>query len=348
VISDITAQVARERTEAELRNLLCALKHVLSDRDGFSQFVREAGSLVAEITGGELPNRELLRRLHTLKGNTALFELHSFSALCHELEARLVAGEGRLSPADERVLLDAWQPVAALAGLDANHAAAETLEVDGREHDALIHDVSSGMPRAELAARLQSWKLEPAGRRLAGLADKARTAASQLEKGTLDVVVDDGGVRLPRADWAPFWSALVHLIRNAIDHGIETPDERLAAGKLRCGKLRLRAAIEAEWLLIEVADDGRGIDWETIRDKGRQRGLPCDTPDELVEALFADGVSSRSYVTQCSGRGVGMCAVREACLGLGGSLEVTSVAGQGTRFVMRFPRPLAAAVTAAA
>jgi two-component system chemotaxis sensor kinase CheA len=348
VISDITAQVAREQTEAELRNLLSALKHVLSDRNGFGQFVREASSLVLEITGGELPNRELLRRLHTLKGNAALFELSSFSALCHELEGRLVAGEERLSPLHEQLLLDAWQPIAALAGLEENLDSVETLEVDDQEHAALVNAVLNGLPRAAVAARLQSWKLEPAQRRLAGLAEKARITASRLEKGALDVVVEDGGVRLPRGDWAPFWSALVHLIRNAIDHGIETPDERLAAGKSPRGKLRLRAALEAEWLLIEVADDGRGIDWQTIRDNARARGLAWETPDELVEALFADGVSSRSYVTQYSGRGVGMCAVREACLSLGGRVEVTSVAGLGTRFVMRFPRPPAAAVTAAA
>ena len=340
VIADITAQVVREQTEAELHNLLSALKHVLADRRGFGQFVREATSLVVEVTGGELPARECVRRLHTLKGNSALFELNAFSQLCHELEARLLDGEEQLPAVECERLFDAWKSIGALAGLDAGEGDEPgSLEISEEEQAALVSGILNGLPRAEIALRVQSWKLEPVRRRLLRLGEKARATAIRLEKGAIDVVIDDGGVRLPSAEWASFWGALVHLVRNALDHGIESAEERRRAGKPVRGQLRLSASVEGERLSIEVADDGRGIDWQAIRDKAVERGLAAETQDDLIEALFADGLSSRSYVTQYSGRGVGMCAVREACVELGGKLDVRSVPGAGTRFTMSFSRP---------
>jgi len=94
-------------------------------------------------------------------------------------------------------------------------------------------------------------------------------------------------------------------------------------------------------LVVEVGDDGRGVDWAAIRVKAVAHGLPGANHEDLVEALFADGISSRSEPTEYSGRGVGMSALRKACADLGGTIAITSEWGKGTRFTMRFPKPSA-------
>jgi signal transduction histidine kinase len=337
VVSDVSAEVARELAEAELRNLLGALKHILLDRDGFIQFVREASTLVDLIAHATFTGPELLRQIHTLKGNASLFEITSVSRLCHELESRLLADGSALSALESRALLDAWEPIARLAGQqsDAN-CGASRLDVAESEHGEVIGMLLDGVPRAEVVQRLQRWKLEPSRRRLQRLAEGARATALRLEKGAIDVSIEDGGVRLPERAWAPFWTTLVHLLRNALDHGLESPEERALSGKPGRGQLRLRTAIEAGELVIEIGDDGRGIDWDALRAKAAESGLAHVTRDDMVAALFADGISSRRFTTEDSGRGVGMGAVRRACTELGGTIEVASAPGEGTRFTMRF------------
>jgi two-component system chemotaxis sensor kinase CheA len=147
-------------------------------------------------------------------------------------------------------------------------------------------------------------------------------------------------VRLDHDRWAPFWGAFVHVVRNAVDHGLEDPETRAAIGKAipRIG-LRTYEIVEgaAGQLILEISDDGRGIRWEAVAAKAAKVGLPHATRDDLAAALFAEGLSTRDAVTETSGRGVGLGAVREACAALGGRIEVESTSGVGTTFRFRFP-----------
>lgn len=129
----------------------------------------------------------------------------------------------------------------------------------------------------------------------------------------------------------------MHVVRNAVDHGIETGEERVAAGKPLEPTLALKAYTSGDALVIEVADDGRGIDWNVIARKASDAGLPAHSPGDLADALFADGVSSRDVVSELSGRGVGLAAVKQACEDLGGKVEVLSRKGRGTQFLFRLP-----------
>src|SRR4029079_15887931 len=114
-------------------------------------------------------------------------------------------------------------------------------------------------------------------------------------------------------------------------------EERLRAGKPAAGTLALRAATTNGQLAIEVSDDGAGIDWEGIRRVATTRGLPHRTQADLLDALCKDGVTTRSEVTTLSGRGVGMAAFRECVSGMHGTLDVRSVRGKGTTWIVRFP-----------
>jgi two-component system chemotaxis sensor kinase CheA len=140
---------------------------------------------------------------------------------------------------------------------------------------------------------------------------------------------------------------LIHLIRNAIDHGIETPEERVRAGKPSRGRLVLSAYHRENQIVIEIADDGRGLDAEKIRRTALERGLLTRerleemTERELWQLLFLSGFSTAREVTELSGRGVGLDLVRKNIEGIGGRVEVDSHPGQGTTFFLYLPLTLA-------
>ncbi len=138
---------------------------------------------------------------------------------------------------------------------------------------------------------------------------------------------------------------LKHMIRNSIDHGLETPVERLAAGKPEQGSIWLRAFQEGGKIIIEVADDGRGIDPARVWDKAVEQGLAppgeMPSPGEVLSFLFQPGFSTSAEVTELSGRGVGLDVVRQNIEALRGTVEVRSQPGQGTTFVVKLPLTLA-------
>ncbi|MHA7632513.1 chemotaxis protein CheA [Corallococcus sp. M7] len=138
---------------------------------------------------------------------------------------------------------------------------------------------------------------------------------------------------------------LLHLLRNALDHGIETPDERRAAGKDPRGRLRLKAYHDAGSVVVELSDDGRGIQRERVRERAKQKGLVAAPErlrdDELLRLIFEPGFSTATEVTELSGRGVGMDVVRRDIEALRGSVSIQSQEGQGTTLTLRLPLTLA-------
>jgi two-component system, chemotaxis family, sensor kinase CheA len=152
--------------------------------------------------------------------------------------------------------------------------------------------------------------------------------ATELDKGVIEKIADP----------------LVHLVRNAIDHGLETPEQRRAHGKPEFGTITLQASHQGGHIVIEVADDGRGLDRERILAKASERGLAVpDNPSDaqVWDLIFAPGFSTADQVTDLSGRGVGMDVVRKNILALGGEVAVESHAGRGSRITVRLPLTLA-------
>ncbi|HUH30076.1 MAG TPA: chemotaxis protein CheW, partial [Rhodanobacter sp.] len=138
---------------------------------------------------------------------------------------------------------------------------------------------------------------------------------------------------------------LVHLVRNAIDHGLETPAQRVAAGKSEVGTLTLDAHHEGGNIVVEVSDDGAGLNHAAIAAKAQQRGLIAADHDlsdgEIAELIFQPGFSTAEQATDLSGRGVGMDVVRRNVRDLGGSVGVRSVTGKGSTFTITLPLTLA-------
>jgi two-component system chemotaxis sensor kinase CheA len=163
---------------------------------------------------------------------------------------------------------------------------------------------------------------------------------SIAERITKDVAfeVEANGVRLERDHLQAFWSDVVHVVRNAVDHGVEYPYERSQAGKPETARVRLSLERVQENLVVEVSDDGAGIDWDALKNIAESRGMPHQTLDDLTLVMFADGVTTRRGATEFSGRGVGLAAVYNGVQELGGTVEVDSLPGEGT--TMRFTLPL--------
>ena len=161
------------------------------------------------------------------------------------------------------------------------------------------------------------------------------------------VEVEGGETELDRTLIEAINDPLTHLVRNAIDHGIENPEQRVSKGKHVEGLLRLRALHEGGQVTVEITEDGAGIDVEKIRAKSIERGAISAeqaarmSPAELMNLIFLPGVSTAEKVTSVSGRGVGMDVVKTNIERVGGSVEVLSRPGEGTTFKLRVPLTLA-------
>lgn len=140
---------------------------------------------------------------------------------------------------------------------------------------------------------------------------------------------------------------LIHILRNALDHGIESPDDRTAAGKDPVGQLKLSASHEENHIIITITDDGRGIDAELIRQSAVKKGILTEeqvkrlSDKEAVNMIFASGLSTAKKVTDVSGRGVGMDVVRNNIEKINGTVEINTVVGKGSEFKIKLPLTLA-------
>jgi two-component system, chemotaxis family, sensor kinase CheA len=339
VVSDVTAEMERLSRDAEQREVIRTFEHLMRDRGGTIEFFQESEALVSQVLGGARDRPSVLRALHTLKGNAGTFGVTSVAEAAHRLETQMVGGAGLPDEAELAELSRAWRAFAERMGRLLGTDQEPVLEVAVSELEALMHAAKTGAPGSQLSAMLARLELERAPVRLRRIGDQARSLAQRLGKASLRVEIDaQGDVRFERQRWAGFWAAFVHPIRNALDHGIEPEAERRAQGKSPHGTLRIAVRGDAQSITVELGDDGRGIDFERVRQKARALGLPHATDVELTAALFSDGLSTSEQATELSGRGMGMSALREAARALGGVVSVQSKRGQGTTLRIRFPQ----------
>lgn len=199
-------------------------------------------------------------------------------------------------------------------------------------------------------ARLQSavmrTRMQPVGKVFSRFPKVARDVARNLSK-EVELELVGAETELDRNLVEALADPLVHLVRNAIDHGIEMPELREAQGKPRNGHVRLSAQQEGDYVSIEVQDDGAGIDPEKLRAKAREKGLIDPeaaarlSSEECLHLVFLPGFSTKQEVTDISGRGVGMDVVQSRIRELSGQIQIQSELGRGSRFMIRVPLTLA-------
>jgi two-component system chemotaxis sensor kinase CheA len=325
----------------------------------------EAGLLALEKTPGDAElRRELLRHAHTLKGNASCVGFDAFATFAHTYEAQLEStdaldiatllngidtframlgggeragqsaeGNGTLRLAVEKLdrMLDLAGEIAILRG--------RVQQIISDRGDDLLVEVERQIDQLqrELQELIMRARMVPVGPLFRQYARTVRDLASAHGKSAQlvtcgdDVELDTRAVELLR-------DPLTHMIRNAIDHGIETPDVRTANGKSPTGTITLDARHEAGTITIRISDDGAGLDRNAIAARARTLGIEHADSDRLI---FEPGFTTSNEVTDLSGRGVGMDVVRRAIESLRGSIAIETSDGRGTTFMLRLPLTLA-------
>jgi len=162
----------------------------------------------------------------------------------------------------------------------------------------------------------------------------------------VDVVIEGGDVEIDKASLEKLYDPIVHIIRNALDHGVEPPEERRKLGKPEVGKIYVRAYRNTKGIVIEIEDDGRGIDIEAIKQKVISKGLAQPeevekmSEEQLLSFLFISGFSTSDKLTDISGRGVGLDVVKNVIESLGGTVSLSTKKGVGTKVTMVLPPTL--------
>jgi two-component system, chemotaxis family, sensor kinase CheA len=195
----------------------------------------------------------------------------------------------------------------------------------------------------EIALRV---RMQPIGTALGSFPRMVRDLARQLDK-QIEFSIEGGETEVDRTVVERIKDPLVHLIRNSIDHGIESPEDRKAAGKNPVGKLVLRAAQEHGSVVITVEDDGKGIDTERVKQAVVEKGMATQemvdrlNTNEALDLIFLPGSSTKEETTEVSGRGVGMDIVRSNIESVNGSVNVATKVGKQTQFTLTLPLTLA-------
>lgn len=372
VASDISSLVAAEETAAREKNHVQMILKLIGQKRQVAGFLQESQAqlrgLREQFQKAQPDSQELFRLYHTLKGGSASFGVQSVAELCHIAESQLATGEGDLDlraqlPRIEKAFADFLSENAPVLG-DAVQRSERWVEVPVSRVASTLSTAAGMISEIKERQRVQdllhsALLLEPIESHLQRYQEISLQLAERLEK-LVDPPSILGGetLILPEA-YSGLLASLVHLYRNAIDHGIEAPSVREQAGKkihgtltttIRTGstaefsglvpKLRQipspRWQDHAEWLSLEVTDDGGGIDANRLRTKlsPTEQQLP---DQEVLQVLFRPNFSTRTEVTETSGRGVGTDAVLQEALRLGGTAFVESTLSKGSRFVVLVP-----------
>ena len=217
-------------------------------------------------------------------------------------------------------------------------------ELDPSVHEKLLHGIEQlSRNTRDLQDSVMSIRMMPMDFVFSRFPRLVHELSSKLGK-RVELVTEGGATELDKGLIEKIVDPLTHLVRNSVDHGIEVPQQRLQSGKSETGLLRLSATHQGSHIVIEVSDDGGGLDREKILRKAAANGLEVSSgmsDEEVWQLICLPGFSTAETVTDVSGRGVGMDVVRRNITSLGGTLDISSSAGQGTRITISLPLTLA-------
>lgn len=352
VATDITSLVkAQEDAEREKANAGFILK-MFKQKRSFLSFFEEAQKLVSELNRATLSppigwDRDaLFRTLHTIKGGAASFSVREVAHHAHELESMIQNWDSFTE--------SKWDDRLQLFQQAFDQLTKEVFDLLGKSPLKQVPMVE--MPKPELTQILNLMEAWSKTRDWAGQMKKRylteplqqsfesyefiiQQTADQLRKKVAPLKFANPEFRWNFEPYQSFTSTLVHVFRNAIDHGLESPEERIAAGKSEAGEITVYANESEFEVELRIADNGRGINADTIKAKRLEKGLPVDglTAQQILMTVFEPQFSTRSEVTEISGRGVGLDAVKFEVEKLGGTVGIESTVGVGTTFIFKLP-----------
>ena len=282
VANDVTERRRREAEDTKQREYATLFDHFVKDPEGLMEFYDEASRIVASLADPALlQDVELTQRqVHTLKGNCSLFGVETVVAVAHKMETKL--SESAMPPTEEELseLQTAWVDLSDRIEQMVGRRR-ESVVVPTSVHTALVERLQAGLSSAQAAEELKSWRHEAMAQRLERVARQVHALALRLNKGTVDVQIEDNNIRVPPERWAPFWTAFAHVVRNAVDHGLESKTDMQARGCDERPTILLRTFETDGVCRVEISDNGRGIAWERVAEKAEELGLSAETTQDL-------------------------------------------------------------------
>lgn len=336
-LNDVTALEAA-RSEARTNQMLVS---ILAQREAFAMFITEAHTELVSVHA-QIQDQGVVRRaVHTLKGNAASWSIDAIVDVCHRVESG-----SAIVVADLAAIADAFRGFLlahrGLLSLTWDEDTGERYAVDAAQMSALEEIArEAGDARDGLATWTARLVMKRAGDVIGPIGSFVERLAARLGKSVAfelagaDTLLDVRRLR-------PIVAVLPHLLRNALDHGVEPPEER--GSKPARATVRLSIADESNGWRLVVEDDGRGIDTAVVQARAVAMGalshdeLAGLDEDDVVRLICIDGLSTADVTTDVSGRGAGMSAIREAVQRLGGQLSIWTESGVGTRIALRIPR----------
>ncbi|MDP3740136.1 MAG: ATP-binding protein [Hyphomonadaceae bacterium] len=370
VLTDITQTTLLTETVERERKRLEMIVLAVTEGEAFAALVSDYEKFLTEelpqlIERIENPSdaSELSRRLHTYKGLLAQFSFHCSPRFVHDVETRLAA-EAAWTPQivrdavgadvlfaelkrDLASVTDVLGPDFAPSGRRVFLSQRQLQAIEQVARATLASDEGRAVspPLRLLLQTLASVGMLDVKAALALHSRGAPALADRLQKRLAPIRVEGDDASLSPERYGEFFRSLVHVFRNAIDHGIEAPEERELAGKPADGSIICDVRDRGDWLDVVIEDDGRGVNRSALQDKliaGGEERLKVESLS-LEELVFREGLSSRSAANEVSGRGVGLAAVKAELDRLGGSASVETKQGVGTRFRFHLPTGTASA-----
>ncbi|MCX7978207.1 MAG: ATP-binding protein [Bdellovibrionaceae bacterium] len=356
VATDVTDLVRAQEEAERQREQAQLMVNLIKQKKQLTTFVREAETMLKTLKNqiqsplSHWDTGLIFRALHTLKGGAASFNVYDTARSAHEAEGLLSRFKEDPSEKSAMALKQKCEEVSEkfgqfremAEGILGPTAITEERRVDipTTEIFSICRQISFWSKGAALAQQImEKYILEPAVDYFKPYDQTIQAVATAIGKKIKPLCVHGGEVRIWGDAYSPLFSSLVHAFRNSADHGIESPELRRALGKDEAGQITVRISQEAEHLHIAIIDDGGGIDPNRIRKKLTEKGINSshETDQEVIQHIFDANFSTRESVTDISGRGVGMDAIREAAAQLGGNCWVQSTVGKGTEVHIRLP-----------
>ncbi|MGZ3742981.1 MAG: ATP-binding protein [Pseudobdellovibrionaceae bacterium] len=359
VATDITSLVEARR-QAEIEKQLAKLSiNIVRSKNEMSRFIRESQTLLKELNRALQSSPPawdveiIFRYLHTLKGSGALFSVHAMTEACHHAETRLTEYKENKTQAHADLLKSQCQSVELQFEnflseikeiLGASALSQERLlEIPAVELNQLLEKLEK-MPQAKIFVENAFAHLlyEPIKNFFEPYKDVSFRVAEHENKILRNIEFKNDMIPVVPEIYGPLFATFVHAFRNAVDHGIETPEVRQRAGKNEGGEILVkfeRQELPTPKLKILISDDGGGIEPQKIRAKLASKGIDTtrESDTEVIQHVFDSQFSTKETITQTSGRGVGMDAIKYEAQQLGGSVWIESEPGKGSTLIVEVP-----------
>ncbi len=361
VATDITSLIrAQEEAEKEKAHAGFILK-MFKQKKSFLSFFEESQKLMSELNRVTLSppsswDRDVLFRiLHTIKGGAASFSVRDVAHYAHELESVIQNwdqfNESKWDQFMENLQLCFTQlshDVQNLLGKSPTHQI-PVVEIAKPELVQILSIMGAWSKTRDWAEQLTAHYLtEPLTQSFESYDYLIQQTATSLNKKVKPLHFINPEFRWNFELYQSFASTLVHVFRNAVDHGLESPEERMAAGKSEQGEISIYAQRNQNEIEIRIADDGKGIPIEKIKARRSEKGLQNEnlSDQQILMTVFEPQFSTRTEVTDISGRGVGLDAVKTELEKMGGSVQIESIINRGTTFIFKLPHPTSALMPA--